>query len=291
MPEVPDDVEDDSTDYEILTGNSFGSTEDFFSGSNSMEIHVGTLIFNELDGYWYQCHYKTWIGPYAFSSNGTTAGYALRKLDTVFDDVESDRNNLYFKGDIIRVDLPYIKGIYRCKVDRVQYYDFTWDVDYRWEKMPDNTPLKLVSIESQIPAGSENTVYTQLEKDLKNDQYSYKGEYNEDDNLRYKVGDIVKISLKAKEGPDCVTYYRKIFDNSSKPGKADSGKLAWKAYTRKFSKTSAYEIGDIVWAYNGGYSYNFKFIKNYDEIISGDGNNWMVYKSFEDGYTEKLDIQ
>ena len=289
LPEIPDNVEDDSTDYEILKGNSFGNTDEFFSGSSSMQIFKGSLIFNEKDGYWYQAIKTQWIEYSMFTEKGVTANDCLRKLDTVYDK-DDDRSNIFYRGDIIRVDLPDIKGIYKCVVDSVQWWGYPDQVQSNWEKMPDDTPLKMVSMErNDIPQGSEDTVYNNLEKDLKSSNYSFKGEY---DSLKeYRIGDIVKITKKAEEGPESITYYRKVFDVSSKPGAPDNtNRLAWKAYTRKFYYKSAYEQGDIVWAYNSGTGYRFKFLKGYDSIMSSDANTWLIYNSEESGWTEKINI-
>lgn len=289
LPEIPDNVEDDSTDYEILSGNSFGSTAEFFGNSRqNVQIFKGSLIYNEKDGYWYQAISTQWINANDFTENGTTRSDCLRKLDTVYDKAD-DMSNIYFKGDIIKVDLPNMKGIYKCIVDRVHWYGYPDQVSSNWEKMADGTTLKMVSIDNEIPMGSEGTVYASLEDDLKNPKYSFKGEY--DVHKEYFIGDIIKVNQKAKEGADCVTYYRKVYEGDAKPGKSDnSNRLVWKVYTRKFLSLSAYEVGDVVWAYNSGTGYRFKFLKGYDSIISSDANTWLIYNSEESGWTEKINI-
>ena len=306
LPEVPDDVEDDSVDYEIIMGNSFGNTDGFFSGSQSMMIFKGTLLFNPLDGYWYQACETQWVSPDNFTETGVKRPELMRKIDPTYHDA-SDTSRIFFKGDIIDVDIEgympngqgweektTIKGKYKLLADRAdqsQRLPGTYGWSAYWEKVDDSTPLKMASLPNdEIPDGNKDSVYHSLEDDLKNPLYQYLGVY--DENQSYDVGDIVKIVHKAKYGADYVTYYRKIFDYDAAPEKTDSnGKLAWQAYSRKFSYTSAYEVGDIVWAYNGYDSKHYRFLKNYDTIKEGDANNWMVYKSFEDGYTEKLDIQ
>ncbi len=282
LPELPVDIDGDSVDYEIAIGNSFGTVTDFFGNSASLPIAKGALIFNPNDHYWYQAMYDSWINSADFNQNAVRPDL-FRKLDSVFDG-DIDKNVLYVKGDIIRVTVPGYEGIYECIVDRVQYYGYPNEVISNWKRMPDDTKQKLVSIvNDEVFSGSYGTVYAKLEADLKRPDFKYRGEYNS--SIVYDVGDMVKITIKAAEGYDCVTYYRKVYDYDAQPGQESSNhRLAWKIYNRSFCSYSAYEIGDRIWVYWGSEGKELEFIKQYDCIVSSDSANWFFYNSYQSHY-------
>lgn len=282
IPPIPDDVDEDSTDYVILNGDFFGTADDYVVGYHSAPVYRGMILYCIDDGYWYQAKSDSWMNggnPYPSST------WLFRKLNTTYSlsDYKSNFRNEYYKGEVIDFEIPGYEGRYEC-LQNVQWSGYPGESNWTsyWKKVDTSVPTKLISITAKLPEKTNGTAVAELKEDLQSSKYSFKGEYNNQNT--YQVGDIVKITYPAKSGPDFIQYYRKVFDFDSEPGKTDNQRrFAWKVYSRKFSVTSAYEKGDLVWAFQNSSQFDTGFYvvqKDYYTHDVADRANvvdWIVY--------------
>lgn len=249
VPPIPDNIDDDSTDYVILNGDFFGTPEEYMSGLVKTKVLKGMILFNPSDGFWYQALEDVYIE--SFDLSNSRYSWAIKRLTAVYtaSDWNIKKRMQFYKGEVIDFEIPGDEGKYKCLND-VHWYGYPSESDwqYYWEKVDDSVPTKIISIPTNLPEKTEGTAMEELKSDLESSKYKFKGEY--DSTKHYQVGDIIKITQKAKDGPDYVQYYRKLFNFDAEPGKTDSQRrFAWKLYSRKFSVNSAYEIGDLVWVF------------------------------------------
>lgn len=288
IPSIPDNVDEDSTDYVILNGDFFGTIYDYALGYSSVPVYKGMIFFCPEDGYWYQAKITTWISLGDISNNS----WALKRLTTTVKPNDGN-TTLFVKGDVIDFEYLGYEGRYEC-IDDLVYAAYPGLVtDYEWpqfwKKVDESVPTKLITISTDLPEETSGTALEELKEDLTSSEYSFQGEY--DNTKTYQVGDIIKITQEASDGPDFVQYYRKVFDYDAEPGKKDSqNRFAWKLYSRKFSINSAYEKGDLVWLFqdNSQFYTGFYIVQQdyYDDSVSTISNvvEWIIYSGQAEQY-------